>query len=505
VIVGNPFATAEVGSRAPADRRCRLGFTVDVDRFAAALVDADGTVLASVEDVAPSASSSVVLPRALAGIMAQAGPRGVALDHVDQVMMAINEVDGRAGIREVDPDWSCWPGQLSPIGVVRLGAATTALPPLAGWPERLRSDVSVRAACVAGGAGVDGADFEPLDTAGLAAFARTVAGKVDAVVVSGVFAPVMPSDELAAAGLLRAELGDSVPILLSHEAGGAGLLPRENATVLQAVLLGKATGALRRLRRSMAQNGLAHAELFLARGDGSIMTADYGLTRSVQLHGAAKAVGAQGAAMLAGESNALVLFTTPDGEPTAVCAVAAGQARLASGPTDIAGVPTSVRSVAVVPTVPPVGGFPRTAADRIAEAVDRVKDVSGDLPLLVVGPGAGKLVDALPGAPAGTTLVCCPPRANAAVAVGAATALVTGSATRVLAADSRHGGDIRGKVVDQALAAAVHAGADPDRVEVIMVDEAMVARGAGPDLLLRVSAGGPPRTAWQYGRRRSPH
>ncbi|GAA0592872.1 hypothetical protein GCM10010174_04980 [Kutzneria viridogrisea] len=497
MITEDPYPTRALPEDTPVLRRCRLGIALDSERFSAALVDGEGTVLASTEQASLVAAATEVLPVALRHIMAQAGPRGITLDHIDRVLLAVSEVDGLAGLPGSNPNWRRWPGQLGPVAVIRLGRATTALPPLAGWPPDLHAALSVAETCVGGGARMDGSDFEPLDAAGLVAFAREIAGKVSAVAVSSVFAPVMPSHELAAAGLLRAELGDSVPIVLSHEVGGMGLLERENATVLQAALLRRAWGAAHRLRRSLVDAGLPEAEPFLARNDGSVMTVDYALTRSLLMHGATWAAGARGAALLAGESEALVAFTTADGTPTAVCAVTCGTATPSEGPTTIAGVPTGLRTVAMVPTDPPVGGAPGPDVERLAEAVDRAKSGPKDLPLLVIGPGAEKLVDALPGALPGTTLVCCPPRADSAAAVGVAVAPVSGEATRIFTLSSPHGDEIRVKVREQARAAAVHAGADPHLAEVTSVDESMVAYVGTPTVRVRVRAEGPPRSAWR--------
>ena len=55
--------------------------------------------------------------------------------------------------------------------VVRIGAPlTTAVPPLATWPDDLRDAVSAGEAIVRGGARFDGRAGGPLDTEALAAF-----------------------------------------------------------------------------------------------------------------------------------------------------------------------------------------------------------------------------------------------------------------------------------------------------------------------------------------------
>ena len=53
------------------------------------------------------------------------------------------------------------------------------------------------------------------------------------------FAPVSPRHELAAAEIVKRELGE-VHVSLSHEIGSIGLLERENATILNGALVGVA-------------------------------------------------------------------------------------------------------------------------------------------------------------------------------------------------------------------------------------------------------------------------
>jgi len=193
------------------ERSCRIGISMERDRFAAAVVESDGTVLASVERPTPTAAVTVVLPVLVEELMAQAGPRGVTLEHIQQVMVGVSEVDGLAGLPGSDRSWRRWPGQLGPVAVVRLGAATTSLPPLAGWPESLRATVSIAEACVAGGARLDGSDFEPLDTAGLVAFARKIAHHIteafDATTPFGYDQPMRDREPMSRPGFLEGTAG----------------------------------------------------------------------------------------------------------------------------------------------------------------------------------------------------------------------------------------------------------------------------------------------------------
>ena len=460
----------------------RLGIAIDRGHVAGAIADADGDVVAVTTRRVASTAPGAALTEVLCALTA----RGRCTGEIDRVAFAISEVDELVAFPS-DDDGPAWCGDLGPIAVVRLGAATTAVPPVALWPAELRERVVLASRCVAGGARLDGTPLEPFDEAGLAEFARSVAGRVEAVAVTGVFAVLTPDTELAAAAVLEKELGGAVPIVLSHEIGGNGLLERENATVLQAALTVPAARDATRVQTHLVEHGLGHAEVFFARNDGTVAALDYAATHPLTLFDGAAAATVRGAARLAGEADALVALTRPDGAPPVVCAVTGGQPRLTTGHTMVAGVPTSLRVVARVPA------GPTTDANAMAEAVDRAKTSPADLPLLLGGPGADELATALPLRLTGTLGVRCPPWAAAAAAVGVATAPVGGEAERVI--PSRGGDDaaVREALSEAARAAAVRAGADPRRAKATLIEETALSYLSEPAVALRARAEGPPR------------
>lgn len=469
----------------------RLGVAVDGDEVAGALVDGRGSIVAvTTRRVAGRRALDGALIAVLDQLRAQSAVSGP--EDIDRVLFALSELDDLVVAPDTAPG-AAWTGGHGPVAVVRLGAATTAVPPLALWPPEFAERVVLASACVPGGARLDGTDLEPLDEAALAAFARTVAGKVEAVAVTGVFAALTPDHELTAAAVLERELGSAVPIVLSHEIGGSGLLERENATVLQAVMTPSATRDARALHEVLAEHGLGHAEVFFARNDGTIMAIDYAATHPLALYGGAAAATVRGAALLAGEQDALVALARADGSAPAVCAVTAGLPRLTPGHTTISGVPTSLRLVAQVPV--------RSCAERpcdsrgMSEAIDRAKTEPTDLPLLLGGPGAEDLAATLPPHLAGTVSVRCPPWATAAAAVGVATAPVGGEARRVMALSDDDPAVIREAVDEAARVAAVRAGADPQYARAKLREETPLSYLTEPAVALLARAEGPPRSA----------
>lgn len=482
----------------------RLGIAVDADEAAGALVDARGTVVAvATRKLAGRRSPDEALAALLDPLLAQSAAHGGStVDDIDRVLFAISEVDDLVVVPDTGAAaGAAWTGGQGPVAVVRLGAATTAVPPLALWPPEFRDRAVLASTCVTGGARLDGTELEPLDRAGLTTFARTVAGKVEAVAVTGVFATLTPEHELAAAAVLESELGDGVRIVLSHEIGGRGLIERENATVLQAVMTPPARRDAELLQNVVVAHGLGHAEVFFARNDGTIMAIDYAATHPLALYGGAAAATVRGAALLAGEEDALVALTRADGTTPAICAVTAGLPRLTPGHTTIAGVPTSLRLVDKVP-VRPCDGMPCDSR-VLAEAIDRAKTAPADLPLLLGGPGAEQLAAALPPHLPGTVSVRCPPWAQAAAAIGVATAPVGGEASRIMAVHDDDG-DTREAVHEAARAAAVHAGADPRHARAKLVEETPLSYLAEPAVALLARAEGPPRSAAPMAGHRQP-
>jgi hypothetical protein len=127
------------------------------------------------------------------------------------------------------------------------------------------------------------------------------------------------------------------------------------------------------------------------------------------------------------------------------------------------------------------------ADDLIADAIDRVKLVRGDRPLIVVGGGSVVVPDSLPG----VSEVLRAPHADVANAIGAAIAAVSGQVDRIF----HPGPGGRDAVLEQACAEAreqaIRAGAQPDAVEIVELDEIPLAYMTNYATRIRAKAAGP--------------
>jgi N-methylhydantoinase A/oxoprolinase/acetone carboxylase beta subunit len=397
------------------------------------------------------------------------------------------------------------------VAVVRIGGPlTTSVPPLATWPPELRAAVSAGEIVVAGGSEYDGRVPVALDADAVARFLSGLGDRAQAVAISGVFAPVSPAHELAAADIARRELGALVHVSLSHEIGSVGLLERENATVLNAAL-GEAAKQLGAAARSTLVATGIDAELLFAQNDGTLMGVDHARRFPALMIASGPGTTIGGAAHLSGVGDAVVMAV--GARTTYIGGLVNGIPRDHVGPTDIAGVRTSLRlpdarGVAVGTSAirsDSGGGLPieperATSSQRrafvralmsadttLSDALEEARAARPVVPLVVVGPGQRLVPDRLEG----VSEVIRPQDGEFAHAIGAAVASVSGQFARICLDRPETRRSALEDVRAAALARAIDAGARPDRLAVVEVEEVPLTHLVHPALLIRVRAAGP--------------
>jgi N-methylhydantoinase A/oxoprolinase/acetone carboxylase beta subunit len=513
----------------PAGRDLRVGIDVGGTNTDAVVLGGDGRVLARTKQ-ATSADVTTGLRSALTAVLDALGEHA---DRVGRVMLgtthATNAILERRG--------------LGRVAAVRLGGpATTSVPPLQSWPGDLAAALTAGSIVVPGGRYVDGLAIAELDEDRLRTFLDTVAGRVDAVALTGVFSPAFTDQELAAAELVRKHLGDRVQVSMSHEVGSLGLLERENATILNAALYEVIATVRDGLHRTLAARDLDAATYF-AQNDGTLMAMDYAADYPVLTIGSGPSNSIRGAACLSGLDDAIVADV--GGTSTDFGVLVSGFPRESAAGVEIGGVRTNFRmpdilalalggGTVIGPTgqVGPksvgyrisreafvFGGGTATltdagvlagrgrglSADRIpgaaherlrealgvadamlADAVDRVTLGKADRPLVVVGGGAFLIPDDLPG----VSEVVRPDHGDVANAVGAAIAMVSGTVETIIPADKGRAEAIAA-AEEAARHRAIQAGGAPSAVEVVEVSEVPLSYLNEPALRLRVKAAGP--------------
>jgi N-methylhydantoinase A/oxoprolinase/acetone carboxylase beta subunit len=460
--------------------------------------------------------------------------RGIAPESITRVMVATDRIADALTER----------ADLTRVATLRIGAPLTyAVPPLAVWPRALRESVSAGIAVVGGGTEFDGREAVPLDADAVRRFVADAAPRLGSVAITSVFSPLSADQELAAAAIVREEIGPLCPVSMSHEIGSIGLLARENATVLNAALGGAAEALAATLERVLRAAGIS-AEALFAQNDGTIMALHHALRFPMLMIGGIAAVGMRGGARLGGVEDGVVVDV--GGSSTRIGVLVNGFPRESSSAIRVAGVRTGFRapeiqdlpigggsvvridqdmatvSASVVgrdrralvfggetPTlldaavaagrtqvgdhpVPVVRRRPLSQAlsafdVRLVEAIDHATAGMPPPAVIAIG-GAGALV---PDPLAGVAEIVRPADGDVAGALGAAIALVGGHADIICPnrADRLRRSLEEARV--SAMARAVHAGADPDRVEIVDVEEIPLSYLADPAVRIRVKAAGP--------------
>ncbi len=438
------------------------------------------------------------------------------------------------------------------VGVIRIGLpATASIEPMTDWPSDLRRAVGDLKVMVRGGFEYNGEEIAPLDEEAVRRAAeRFKELGVEAVAITSVFSPVKPDHELRASEIVREVLGD-IPISLSHTIGSIGLLERENATILNASIIGVMRRAITAVRKTMKELGLEHAKLFIAQNDGTIMSAEQAEKYPIFTVVAAVSNSVRGAYVLTGLENAIVVDM--GGTTTNVGVLEHGFPRESSIAVNIGGVRTSfmmpdfvsigVAGGSIVKvkngevTVGPEsvgyelvtkgiawGGDTITATD-VALALGKMtiedpkcnperarKLIPQDLavkayeyivkrveeaidkvktkpePMPVILVGGGSAM--LPRKLEGASEVIRPEGAQSANAIGAATALIGATIEKTYSYEQVPREKALEEAKKEAIAKAIESGADPATVNIVMVEEISMPYLPGNIVKVKVKAVG---------------
>ena len=342
--------------------------------------------------------------------------------------------------------------------------------------------------------------------------------------------------EERAAAILREIIPDA-SVTLSHNLGRIGLLERENAALLNAALISLAKRTTRAFTDAVAASGI-DAPLYLTQNDGTVVRAAHAEAFPVYSFSSGPTNSMRGAAFLSGLEDAMVVDV--GGTTTDIGHLKAGFPREANRTVEVGGVRTLFRMPDLLSlglgggslvdveqrTVGPdsvghrittealvFGGARLTATDvavaagtteigevgavrhleaevltwatdcfrrLVEEGVDRMKPQAAPLPLLAVGGGAFLVPERMPG----ISEVVHVPHFTVANAVGAAIAQVSGEVDQVFSDMSREAALQSAEAL--ARSRAEEAGADPDTLDVVDVEDLPLAYLPGDARRVRV-------------------
>jgi N-methylhydantoinase A/oxoprolinase/acetone carboxylase beta subunit len=397
-----------------------------------------------------------------------------------------------------------------------------------------------------GGHEFDGREIMPLDEDELIRIAQELNGQVDSIALTSVFSPVSKEHELRAAEVIQDILGKEVALSLSHEIGSVGLLERENATILNAAVVNVAKTTVDGFVRALEEEGI-HAKVFFGQNDGTLMSVEYAVKYPILTVACGPTNSIRGASYLAGLSNALVVDV--GGTTTDIGVLMNGFPRESSLAVEIGGARTNFRMPDLVSiglgggtiirlqedgsfTIGPdsvgyrlsekglvFGGDTLTTTDvvvalgkvqlgdpskvshierslleriykRMVEmvevAIDKMKTSAESVPVILVGGGSILLPDKM----AGASQVIRPEHFGVANAIGAAIAQISGQVERVFSLDELGRDKTLELAKEIAVSEAVAAGANPDTVEIVDIEDVPLAYLPGNATRIRVKAAG---------------
>lgn len=436
---------------------------------------------------------------------------------------------------------------LARIGLLRIGApATLGVPPMVDWAEDIRS-ICEKCAVISGGFEYDGKEIAPLDEAAARSFFEELKGKIDSVAISCVFSTVRNDHELRAAQICREIMGDDVHISISSEIGSMGLIERENATILNAALYQVAERFTEGFAHSLSQQGVSSAEIYLSQNDGTLMTMEYARRYPILTIACGPTNSIRGASYLSRLNNAIVIDV--GGTTTDLGVIQNGFPRESGVAVTIGGIRTNFRMPDVMSiglgggsivreypdgrvSVGPdsvgyeitrkalvFGGDTLTATDiavrlgmaqvgdpakvasipeelaqkamsaireLIEDSIDVMKVSSEDLDVILVGGGSIILPEDL----AGARTVTKPSHFGAANAIGSAISKVSGCYEALINYDELPRDQALELARNEAVKMAVQAGAIPETVEIVELEDVPLAYYAGNTCRVKAKAAG---------------
>lgn len=250
---------------------------------------------------------------------------------------------------------------LALIGILRIGApATLGIPPMIDWAKDIKK-IAVGVAIVGGGFEYDGKELAPFDEKAARVFFESMKGKVQSIAISCVFSTVRNEHEIEAAKLCKEVMGEDVKISISSEIGSMGLIERENATILNATLYKVAERFTEGFSRSLQDEGVTNAKVYLSQNDGTLMTMAYAKKYPILTIACGPTNSIRGASYLSHLQNALVIDV--GGTTTDLGIIQNGFPRESSIAVTIGGVRTNFRMPDVVSIGLGGGSIVREAKD----------------------------------------------------------------------------------------------------------------------------------------------
>ncbi|MBL4953490.1 hydantoinase/oxoprolinase family protein [Neobacillus sp. YIM B02564] len=261
--------------------------------------------------------------------------------------------------------------KLARVGVIRLGyPATASVLPYTAWPEDMVEKLSGNYALVHGGYEYDGQLLGELDEAELKTLLTEWQDKVESIAIVGVFSSIKNDQELRVRDLIHEVYGEEFPVSCSFLIGSVGLIERENATILNAALCKVIETTTEGFIRALEEEGITNAEVFLCQNDGTLMSIDYAKQFPILTIACGPTNSIRGASYLAQIKNTIVLDV--GGTTSDIGVLQDGFPRESSVAVEVGGIRTNFRMPDIISIGLGGGSIVRTDHGKITVGPDSV-------------------------------------------------------------------------------------------------------------------------------------
>lgn len=306
----------------------KLGIDVGGTNTDAVIVDENCNVIADIK----SPTSQDIYGGIVSALKNVLDVSGVDREKIGQAMLGTTQCTNAIVERK----------NLAKIGILRIGApATLGVKPMTDWAEDIK-EIAAGNTVIRGGYEYDGKEIAPLDEEAAKAFFLLMKEKgVKSIAISGAFSTVRDDQEKRAALLAKEVMGEDVHISVSSEIGSMGLIERENATILNAALWQVAERFTEGFAKSLSDEGICNADIYISQNDGTLMTMDYARKYPILTVACGPTNSIRGAGFLSSMENAIVIDV--GGTTTDVGVIQTGFPRESSVAVTIGGVRTNFR------------------------------------------------------------------------------------------------------------------------------------------------------------------
>lgn len=196
--------------------------------------------------------------------------------------------------------------RLQPVAVLRLvGPYSKGSYPFSDFPDSLTNLLKGYVAYIDGGHRVDGNAIQPLDEKAVLEHAQKIKDLgLTAVAIVGIFPSINKTHELRARDLVRLVIPNA-DIVVSHEVSGIGFLARENASILNAAIMGFAENIISSFVASARNLGFT-CPVLLTQNDGTVLTAEEARKTPIRTFSSGATNSMRGAAFLCSKEKEVV-------------------------------------------------------------------------------------------------------------------------------------------------------------------------------------------------------